>query len=398
MNSNLILLETEGEALQKIHHTTLLQALETETLYIGNLQMAIEIIADREIGVIIAHFGRNLKDCHNFCLQARKQAPSFIIIILLNDEHSGEVANKIKYAHQTLALSCSNKEIVGAIERGLIASREIQKNPKLTSLLSKLESLPSPPSVYFNLRENLDMPSCNASSLSKLIARDPVLAAKILRIANSGFYAVSRTISDLQQAIALLGTETLLGLVLATHVYDSLPLPGLNLENLWKHAIGVGLLSREIAKDQGANQSQIESSGIAGLLHDLGSLVFISNKPAEYQAILRKAKGFEPELVKYEKQAFEINHAELGGFVLMLWGLPDSTVNAVKDHHNYDLRTSQIDSSVTSAVVFAEWMFNFPMPLTDEHKEEFLKTFPFDSTADRFDHWCHILEEVHAKI
>jgi len=393
MSTNILLIETKGHVLKKLQKNSSLQNLSSDVHYMSEPDVAFKMMEERSVGVIVANF-ENLNDCHDFCLQVRDKSSTFIMIVLLVDE--GDIANEIKFAHQILALSCAEKELVAAIDRGIQASIEVGNNPKLATLLTKLDSLPSPPSVYFDLRDLLESPSCNAASLSQLIMQDQALAAKILRVANSGFYAVPRTISGLHQAVSLLGTETLLGLVLATHVFDNLPLPGLNLDNLWKHAVCVGVMSRHIAKANGSTRDQIEASGIAGLLHDLGSLVFFGNHPAEYQTILRDANGYEPVLVESEQEVFGVNHAELGGFVLMLWGLPDSIVNAVKYHHDYELKSTLVGSSPTMAVVITEYMMNYPTPLSDENKQEILDTCPIKCTSAQLDQWSSILDEVMA--
>lgn len=394
MKANLLLLETQCGVLKRLQLTSLQQNFHVQTLYMQDPQMAIEAIKLRHIGVVIANFDSNLKGFHDFCLKVREQAPFFVMFILLIDEQSGEVTNEIKFAHQILPASCAEKEIVAAIGRGITLSLEVRKNPKLASFLVKLDSLPSPPFVYFDLRDQLGLPNCNAGILTEIISRDQALAAKILRVANSGFYAVPRTIANLHQAITLLGTETLLGLVLATHLFEGLPLPGLNLDNLWKHAVAVALMSRQAAKERGAEREQVEASGIAGLLHDLGSLVFISNKPAEYQTLLRNANGDEMRLIAMERQNYGVDHAELGGLVLLLWGLPDAVVHAVRHHHDYAMQDTLVAASPTWAVLIAEFMFNHTAPMDAENKEDFLKNCPLRCTPEQFDLWQNIFEQL----
>ncbi len=394
MSINILLLETDGAILKKLQNNSLMQSIKAQTFYLSDPKMGNEVILQRQIDVVVANFNSNLENLNDFCIKAREQAPFFIMFVLLLDEKSYSATNEIKYAHQTLASSCSDKEIVAAIGRGVQVANEVKRNPKLNLFLSKLDSLPSPPSVYFDLRDQLGLPNCNASALTQIISRDQALAAKILSVANSGFYAVPRTISSLQQAVSLLGTETLLGLVLATHLFDSLPLPGFNLDNLWKHAIGVALMARYIAKERGAERDQVEASGIAGLLHDLGSLVFLSNRPADYQAMHRNVNGDETELIEKEQQYFGVDHAELGGLILLLWGLPDLVVNAVKRHHDYDLQSTLVTSSPTWAVVIAEWMFNFAESVSGDNEEEFLDTLPFNCSAEQFAHWLKAFGEI----
>ena len=398
MKANVLLIETQGTVLQKLKQNFPISGLNIDMLYMKDPQIAINIIAQRNVGVVVVNFGNDLKGCHEFCLKVRDQFSAFIRVVLLTEEQNIEVGNKIKYAHQTLASSCSEKEFVVAIDRLIQVSSQVQQNPKLVPLLSKLDSLPSPPSVYFALREQLSLPIYDSGLLTELISFDQAVAANILRMANSGFYAVPHTISDLRQAITLLGKETLSDQLLATHLFDSLPLPGLNLDNLCTHAVGVARMARFIAQERGADREQIEASSIAGLLHDLGSLVFIVNQPAKYQVMLRNANGDEGILVAMEREEFGIDHGELGGIVLLLWGLPDSIVNAVKFHHEYKHLSSLQNSSTTWDVCVAEWIVNFSLSQGGVYSEDGMSDIPFDCNAEQVDHWRTMWKQIQIQI
>jgi putative nucleotidyltransferase with HDIG domain len=188
--------------------------------------------------------------------------------------------------------------------------------------------------LYFDLRDVLESPRGSAHRAAQLLACDPALAAKVLRVANSGFYGPPRRLADLHQAFVLLGADTVLGLVLAAHVFRQLPLPGVNLDALWSHSLMVAGLAKEIAQLHGNDAQLANTSAVAGLLHDIGVLVLLANLPAAYFGMVREARGDEAALLRMERQDFGVGHPELGGHMLSLWALPDEVVEAVATHHD----------------------------------------------------------------
>ena len=231
-----------------------------------------------------------------------------------------------------------------------------RENPRLAALISDLHTLPTPPALYFDIRDELESPNSSAHSVAQIIARDPAIAAKLLKVANSGFYAPPRTISDLYETISLLGTEMVLAMVLSAHLFDQLPLPGLNLDSLWVHSIAVATLAKKVALEEGGDRATASTCGIAGLLHDLGTLIFLANVPQSYYAMVRRSGGDERVLLELEREQFGVGHPELGAHILSLWGLPEDVVQAVACHHAEDGQSCMDAPLPTKAVCIAEWL------------------------------------------
>jgi putative nucleotidyltransferase with HDIG domain len=202
--------------------------------------------------------------------------------------------------------------------------------------------------------------------MAGITARDPSLVARVLKIANSGFYALPRTVSDISEAIGLIGTDSLLGLVLAAHLYSGLPPPGLNLELLWQHTMNVSSLARQIAQLEGGSRTEQSTSSVAGLLHDIGLMMLLENEPARYQPLWQRSGGDEAELARMERDAFGVTHGELGALVLALWTLPDAVVQAVANSH---MRAATDLSLTCRAVLAAEWLLDASGSLRPDEAE-----------------------------
>lgn len=351
-----LFVETQDSVLTSLQPGLLQPNVEWQSIAVKTAEMALDVISQRDIGVVVANFGSDKTGCERFFRDASERSSTAIRLGLLPEQQKSEVGSFLEFAHQCMALDCGSDEITLAIDRGLSVSERTQCNPNLASLFAKLNKLPTPPALYFDLRDQLESASGNSKSVAQSAARDPALSAKIVRVANSGFYAVPRTISDLHEAITLLGSDTVLSLVLSLHIFDSLPLPGLNLDSLWKHGMAVSVMAKHIATAQGGDRDIVNASGVAGLLHDLGSLVLLANIPSQYQSMIREADGDETTLLGLESAEFGVEHSELGSLVLGLWCLPDIIVEAVASHHDTDSLNQPNIALARKAVFLAEWL------------------------------------------
>lgn len=353
---HVLFVETEGQTLRG-HLPGLTGArADWHVVLVSDAETALDVLKQREVCLVVAAFGDDLAGCDAFFLEVQGRASAVIRIGLLPEAHKDKIGTRLDHAHQCLALQCDPVQIKAAIVSGLSVYRRAQENPSLTALIADLHTIPTPPAVYFDIRDELESPHASSQSVAGIIARDPALSAKILKVANSGFYGLPRTIADLHQAITLLGNDTVLGLVLAARLFDRLPVPGLHLDALWMHCVTVATLARQIASEEGGDNRTVSASGVAGLLHDIGGLIFLSHRPGPYATMVRHAGGDEAALLQMERADFGVGHPELGAHVLGLWGLPDVVVEAVALHHDGTQPLGQTTQLPRKAVYVAEWL------------------------------------------
>ena len=266
----------------------------------------------------------------------------------------------IPFAHQRLAPNVSPAYIVELLQAAAEVAATAQSHPVLAQLITDLSDVPSPPLLYFDIREQIEGHTGSSAGMAEIAARDPSLVARILRVANSGFYGVPRSISSLEEAVRIIGTDSLLSMVLAAHLFSGLPPPGLNLEVLWRHALQVSALAREIATLEGASIEEQGQAFIAGLLHDIGIMVLLENQPARYQPMWQQAAGDEQRLAVLEREAFGTTHGELGALILKLWSLPEAVVEGVRHSHSELVPKGGGISGPAEAVMAAEWLLGTP--------------------------------------
>jgi HD-like signal output (HDOD) protein len=204
----------------------------------------------------------------------------------------------------------------------------------VVALLEDVEGLVSPPDVCIRLFEIINAPTTGAREIAGIVHVDPNLTARLLRLANSAFYNFSRKIDTVSRAVTIIGTAELYQLVLSVSAiksFTNIPNELVQMETFWRHSVYTGLLARALAVR--ANILHPERLFVAGLVHDIGSLVLYYQRPDEMRDILLVAEGDEEVLYQAELEQFEFSHAGVAGYLMQQWNLPEELVQAVKWHH-----------------------------------------------------------------
>ena len=353
---HILFVETEGDTLQTLMKGFADSQQGWHIVRVATADAALEMLSQRVFCVVMASFGEQHEECEHFLQEVQRRAPAVIRFALLPDIHQTDQSTELESAVQCFSAECSSTEIAAAIGRGAAVWQQCQDNVRLSNLLSNLRNIPTPPRLYFEIRDELNSPNSDARSIAGIISRDPSISAKILKVANSGFYAVPRSVTDLRDAITYLGVDTVATLVLAAHVFTRMPIPGVNLDALWKHSLTVSAMAQQIAAREGGDRLTVNTAGVAGLLHDIGELILLTNVPDIYYPMIRRYSADEDALLAREVEHFGVTHAQFGSYVLSLWSLPDAVVEAVALHHDC-AQHAGADASLTNRAVFAAERF-----------------------------------------
>lgn len=162
------------------------------------------------------------------------------------------------------------------------------------------------------------------------------LATGILKLVNSSFFGLPCRVSSTEQAVTLLGIETLRALVLSHYLFsrfDTRSYPGFGLDNLWTHSLGVARCAKAMATLEGADKADKDICFMAGLVHDMGKLVLAELFREDYARVLAEAGARNMAIRDAEMLVLGVSHAEIGGYILGLWGFEENVVLAVARHH-----------------------------------------------------------------
>lgn len=202
------------------------------------------------------------------------------------------------------------------------------------SLVNRSLELVSPPNTYLQLNALIQDPNSAIDDISAVINTDPALATRLLKIVNSPFYGFPSQINTISRAITIIGTRELTHLVLATSVLNSfkgIPDSLINMDQFWKHCFACAIASKLLAEEAG--QRATERFFIAGLLHNIGSLVLYKSMPELAGEAIRSAEFGHEVLFKAEQRVIGFDHTEVGQALVKAWRLPPSLEEVARYHH-----------------------------------------------------------------
>jgi len=215
--------------------------------------------------------------------------------------------------------------------------------------LLKGVNVTSLPGVYLRLSEVVSDPRSSAADVGRIIAEDPGLTARLLKLVNSAMYGFPSRIETVSHAISIVGTAQLQDLALATSVvrlFASMPANVVSMESFWRHSVACGVAARALASRR--REANVERYFVAGLLHDIGRPIMYLKVPDQSRAALEAALEARRPLFEAEQKVFGFDHAHVGHALLELWKLPPSLREAVL-HHHYPARATRFP--VEAAVV-----------------------------------------------
>ena len=210
------------------------------------------------------------------------------------------------------------------------------KNLIKTRILSKMKEIKSFPQFVVETMRKLNDPTSNASDVARSLSRDEGLVLRTLKLANSAAYGMSRHITDVSEAIALLGYKNTSNIVLAATVYSVMDkgLNGYALDRgeLWRHSLTAAYAARYIA--QVTHKIPPEEAYVGGLLHDIGKVVLNDYVHFGYGLIIEEVEERGVPFAEAEQKIIGFDHAAVGSLLVERWGLPTSYYYSTLMHHN----------------------------------------------------------------
>lgn len=254
--------------------------------------------------------------------------------------------------------------VSGAAARAAIAARNAARArartvPPATTRRAELQraaeqtvSLPTFPAVASRLIEEVARPDATSEEIGRILALDPALTARTLRLANSDFYGFPRKVGSIELAVVVLGTGTIRDLVLTSSVVQTLGRPGSSLEGLLGHSMASGIAARALAER--AKYRLTGDAYAAGLLHDVGKVVLRTSDPDRFDRVLLRCREKGLAGWEVERAQFGSDHAEVGGWLADRWGLPADIVEAIACHHRPE--TAARNGALASLVHVANFL------------------------------------------
>lgn len=273
--------------------------------------------------------------------------------IILSGHNAQEPALRaLGVAHRFLSKPCSAGTLRDVIERSC-AMEDLLQSPKLISVVAAIGELPALSDTYVKLRTALTDPVTSMAQVASIIEGDVAMSAKVLQIVNSAFFGLAHRSNSVLHAVNCLGTDTIKNLVLVANAFLIFVPQGRIPNSCWQefqdHAHKVSAIAGLLPLEKSLRDTAI----IAGLLHDIGQLALASRMPNEFHAIGSLAARNNSTICEAEFEILGVTHAEIGAFLLGLWGLPYEIVEAIAHHHQPN-RIPHVGLDASLAIYVAE--------------------------------------------
>lgn len=197
------------------------------------------------------------------------------------------------------------------------------------SLLSRIHTLPTVPKVVQELIATFEQPEINLSKVARLVNTDPVIAAKVLRLANSAYYRRSRTVTSVDEAIVFMGLDALRMLVVGAGFASSVPVPAeLGRGLFWRYCLHTAVCARYFAWQ--CNEDA-QAAFTAGLLHAIGEPLMVMSMESELREVEQQARFYDRDRALCERSRVGFAYSDLGAELAESWRFPPAMVSAIRE-------------------------------------------------------------------
>jgi HD-like signal output (HDOD) protein len=318
---------------------------------------ALEALAEEPADVVVTDMRMPVMDGLALLKVVKERWPLAARVVLSGYADLATVAQASAVAHQYLLKPCDPEVLRDLVERSLQLQR-LLADEGLREVVGGLGTLPSEPRLYRDLSIALADPEVETRRLAEIVGQDPGMSTRVLQFVNSAYFGLSRRVESIEQAIVYVGANTLRHLALTLHVQHSFGRTGeAALASVERHSVLTARIARRLVTDP----ARAEAAFAAGLLHDAGKLVLHDRLPeawAEANAVSRREAR---PLYEVEREVLGADHAQVGAYLLGLWGIPHAILEPVAFHHQVE-RVGSDTFDVVAAVMVADLLAHEALP------------------------------------
>ncbi|UCD56362.1 MAG: HDOD domain-containing protein [Candidatus Hydrogenedentota bacterium] len=236
----------------------------------------------------------------------------------------------------------------------------------------QIKQLSTLPGVILRILEVMNNPMADARDVEKEIMEDPIITAKILKVANSPYYGVDRNITTISQAVVLMGFAEVQNIAISVSIFScfSGPTQMFDRQQFWEHCFATAAAAEALQRRVSAETNE---GFVGGLLHDIGRIVLDQHFPHEFREIVGLAKSNNISLLEAERKILGVTHCDIGYWVTEKWNLPAILTDSILFHHSpFSCRESYVLTSIVHVAdviskAFGDYMKgNYVHPSKDE--------------------------------
>lgn len=291
-------------------------------------QEALDFLVDTSIDVLVTDMRMPGMGGPELLEAVKAKYPKIVRFVLSGHSELEAALKAMPVAHQFLSKPCDANTLTGALERACNLQQVID-DATMREVLGTIDQLPARPVTYARLTQIMAQEDWSLGAVAQVVEQDLAIATKVLHVASTAFFSRGQTVCDVRQAVPRLGAKFVRDLVLAFEVYTGFAgANGLDIDLIQSQGFAVGAIAKEMVPEE-----LKEDAFLAGLVQDIGRLVLATSLPEKSAAVqaLVKEKDIPPHQAEHE--LFGVTHAEIGAYLLGLWGMSYPVIESVANHH-----------------------------------------------------------------
>lgn len=356
-----------------------------EFFFENNCVDALKSISENNISIVITDFRIPKFNYQDFFNLLQMNYPKIFRLSLASSHEKDNVLRLSKSIHRYVKLPLSECEFLKTIN-DLIKLLSTEIDAKFVEKINGLGPIPILPEIYLRLEKEISRSTFSMNRIAEIIQSDPLMVARLLHIAHSSFYSIPTGISNLLQALTFLGVDVIKTLVLYVKIFslkNVSPETQSLLKEIKAHSINVAKLSKAIMQKETDDKKMIELAYISGLLHDIGKIILLQlNDKEKHQSYLTNIRSGES--YRIEMDLFGVSHVKIGAYILRLWRLNDTIIEAVASHHDKSLLDG--NTLALKEIVYIANAFSHEI---DERTSSISESYG----TQRFDQWDQLFKE-----
>ncbi|MBK7863768.1 MAG: HDOD domain-containing protein [Archangiaceae bacterium] len=348
--------------LTALRHALRPQRARWEMEFVADGNAALAAMAQRPFDVVVSDLKLPDIDGVRLLDQVRAQYPTTARVMLCAVAGPEDVVRAAPVVHRMLPKPFPVPRLESELEQSLETQAHLQ-DQAMRALIGRIGDIPVVPAIYVELCEASRRADTDVERLATIVARDPAVAAKVMQLAGSAYFGQVPT--SLRQAVFFLGDELIKAIALSTHVFargdDDPSLPNeLRASTIAASAMSAVALVRRLSPQRA------ELAAVSALLRDFGTLLLVDAMPERMRTVADLARRSRKPRTAIERELLGVTHADVGAYLLGLWGLPPPVVEAVAHHHDSAYEPKDLNSSVALASQLVDHVSKIPNELDVE--------------------------------
>jgi HD-like signal output (HDOD) protein len=330
--SRILFVDDEANILDGLQNILRKQRRIWDTVFALGGPAALAELDRAPVDVIVSDMRMPGMDGAELLQRVQHDHPSVARIMLTGHAEREAVVRALPVAHQFLSKPCEGESLRIVLER-TCKLQTVLKDDAIRTLVGKIDKLPSAPESYWTLTKAIAKDNIGCAEIARIVERDPAMSAKVLQLVNSAYFGLGQHVTSIQDAVFHLGVGLLQGLALASHVFstmENVAVEGFSLDGLQKQS----LLTARLAKRLVSDPRRADEAFATGIVHDIGKIVLALGFRERFSEVVRASRETQRPFHEIEREMLGVTHAEVGAYLLGVWGLPFTIIEAVAYHHS----------------------------------------------------------------